>query len=108
MAGYTYDKDGIRTSKTVNGVRHDYILNGTTILAELWTENGISYGMYFTYDEKGTPATMEYREGDSTVLYYPKVFGSPEDFFQKVLWSLSHLLRHKKSAERNAQRIFAW
>ena len=70
MAGYTYDKDGIRTSKTVNGVRHDYILNGATVLAELWMENGISYGMYFTYDEKGTPATMEYREGDSTALYY--------------------------------------
>ena len=47
----------------MNGVRHDYILNGSTILAELWTENGISYGMYFTYDEKGMPFTMEYRVG---------------------------------------------
>ncbi len=66
---YTYNKDGIRTSKTVNGVRHDYILNGSTILAELWTENGVSYGLYFTYDEKGVPYTMEYRAGDTSTLY---------------------------------------
>ena len=75
---YTYNKDGIRTSKTVNGVRHDYILNGSTILAELWTENGISYGMYFTYDEKGMPFTMEYREGDRSYSLYwlcvPKIY----------------------------------
>ena len=66
---YTYNKDGIRTSKTVNGVRHDYILNGSTILAELWTQNGVSYGLYFTYDEKGVPFTMEYRAGDTSTVY---------------------------------------
>jgi len=70
---YTYNKDGIRTSKTVNGVRHDYILNGSTILAELWTVGSVSYGLYFTYDEKGVPISMEYcADGESQTLYYVK------------------------------------
>ncbi len=36
---YTYNANGIRTSKTVNGVTHRYILNGTKILKETWGEN---------------------------------------------------------------------
>jgi len=37
---YTYNANGIRKSKTVDGVRHDYLLDGAKILAETWTENG--------------------------------------------------------------------
>ena len=36
---YTYNANGIRTSKTVNGVRHEYMLDGTKILRETWGEN---------------------------------------------------------------------
>ena len=39
---YTYNANGIRTSKTVDGVRHDFVLNGTKILAETWGENTIT------------------------------------------------------------------
>ena len=41
---YTYNANGIRTSKTVNGVKHTYTLDGTKILRETWsdTENGVS------------------------------------------------------------------
>ena len=31
---YKYDANGIRTSKTVNGVKTEYLLNGTQILAQ--------------------------------------------------------------------------
>ena len=31
---FTYDDNGIRTSKTVNGVTHTYQLNGSRIVAE--------------------------------------------------------------------------
>jgi YD repeat-containing protein len=34
---FTYNADGIRTSKTVNGVEHLYYLNGSQITAETWT-----------------------------------------------------------------------
>ena len=36
---YTYNANGIRTSKTVNGVTHTYTLDGTKILKETWGEN---------------------------------------------------------------------
>ena len=36
---YTYNANGIRTSKTVNGVKHEYTLDGTKILRETWDGN---------------------------------------------------------------------
>jgi len=38
---YTYNANGIRTSKTVNGVKHEYVLDGTKILRETWEDNTI-------------------------------------------------------------------
>ena len=36
---YTYNANGIRTSKTVNGVKHTYTLDGVKILRETWGDN---------------------------------------------------------------------
>ena len=36
---YTYNANGIRTSKTINGVKHTYVLDGTKILKETWGNN---------------------------------------------------------------------
>ena len=36
---YTYNANGIRTAKTVNGVKHTYTLEGTKILRETWNGN---------------------------------------------------------------------
>ena len=36
---YTYNANGIRTSKTINGVTHTYTLDGTKILRETWGSN---------------------------------------------------------------------
>ena len=36
---YTYNANGIRTSKTVNGIKHSYVLDGTKILREEWNGN---------------------------------------------------------------------
>ncbi len=36
---YTYNANGIRTSKTVNGVKHTYTLDGAKILREAWDGN---------------------------------------------------------------------
>jgi RHS repeat-associated protein len=37
---YTYNANGIRTSKTINGVKHTYTLDGTKIITETWQELG--------------------------------------------------------------------
>ena len=36
---YTYNANGIRTSKTVNGVKHTFMLEGSKITKEAWGEN---------------------------------------------------------------------
>ena len=38
---YTYNANGIRTSKTVNGIVHTFVLDGTKILKESWNGNTI-------------------------------------------------------------------
>ncbi len=38
---YTYNANGIRTSKTVNGIVHTYTLDGAKILKEAWGSNTI-------------------------------------------------------------------
>ena len=55
---YTYNDEGIRTSKNVNGVLHEYIISGNQIVAE---KNGNRYLVYL-YDEIGAPIGMMYRE----------------------------------------------
>ena len=54
---FTYNDDGIRTSKTVGGVKHTYYVSGSQILAESWDNNLL----VFLYDESGSPIGMRYR-----------------------------------------------
>ena len=70
---FTYNDEGIRTSKTVNGVTHKYYLNGSNIVAEVTD----SYIIVYIYDENGTPLGMQYREptyaeGVWDVFWYEK------------------------------------
>jgi RHS repeat-associated protein len=46
---YTYNEDGLRTSKTVNGVRTDYYYNGTLLMAMKCGTDVMS----FFYDQSG-------------------------------------------------------
>ena len=59
---FKYNSDGIRTSKTVNGVTTEYFLNGSQIIAQK-TGDDI---MWFYYDHNGTRIALEY-QGD---MYY--------------------------------------
>ena len=54
---FTYNNEGIRTSKTVGSVTHKYYLSGSVILAEQWEDNLIVY----LYDAAGSPIGMMYR-----------------------------------------------
>ena len=74
---FAYNADGIRTQKIVDGVVHHYILSGSRIIAETWTQSGIEYLMYYLYDENGAPIGLQYRTSD----YASQVFDS--FFFEK-------------------------
>ena len=60
---YTYTPDGIRSSKTVNGTKTEYLLNGTQILAQ---KTG-SDVMWFFYDSTGTRTGVQ--QGNVTAYY---------------------------------------
>ena len=52
---FTYNADGIRTSKTVDGVTHYYLLDGSTVLSEEWTDGTRHILMVYVYDAAGSP-----------------------------------------------------
>lgn len=54
---FTYNHDGIRTSKTVNNVTHNYSVSSSQIVSEEWGNSHITY----LYDHLGTPIGMQYR-----------------------------------------------
>ena len=64
---YTYDGDGIRTSKTVDGITYNYIYASGKLLRQTWTESGTAHVMDFFYDEKGAPYALKY---DGNTCYY--------------------------------------
>ena len=53
---FTYNDEGIRTSKTKNGVKTTYYLSGSQIVAEE-TSNNITL---YIYDSQGSPIGMQY------------------------------------------------
>ena len=53
---YTYNANGIRTSKTVNGITHTYTLDGTKILKEVWGNNTLIP----LYDNEDSVCGIEY------------------------------------------------
>ena len=62
---YKYNNDGIRISKTVNGVEHKYVLDGTNIVKETWGSNTL---IPF-YDLDGTVCGLKY---NGTAYYFYK------------------------------------
>ncbi len=62
---YTYNANGIRTSKTVGGIRHEYMLDGATILRETWDGNTLIP----LYDNEDSVCGIEY---NGTAYYFLK------------------------------------
>ena len=56
-AVFTYNADGLRRSKTVNGVTHYYYYDGINLVKEEWGDNIL----VFFYDANGSPVGMQYR-----------------------------------------------
>ena len=55
-AEYTYDHNGLRVKKAVNGVTTDYVLHGKLIT---WVKSG-NDTLKITYDANGRPAMVQY------------------------------------------------
>ena len=90
---YTYNANGIRTAKTVNGVKHTYTLEGTKILREVWNGNtlvplydnedsvcGILYNnvpYYFVKNLQGDVIAIADKDAQTVVKYSYDAWGVP-------------------------------
>ena len=63
---YTYNSDGIRTSKTVYGVKHTYVLEGSRIISESYEDTTVVY----LYDELNSPIGLMYKKGEGDFEKY--------------------------------------
>ena len=91
---YTYNANGIRTSKTVSGVTHTYTLDGTKILRETWGSNtlvplydnedsvcGIVYNnvpYYFIKNLQGDVIAIDDKNAQTVARYAYDAWGVPE------------------------------
>ena len=71
---YTYNADGIRTSKTIDGITHEYTLRGSLIMSEKWTQNNVEHLLMYLYDETGSPIGLQYRNSSYAVSEYDLYF----------------------------------
>ena len=67
-ATYTYDADGLRLTKTVGGVEHKYLWQGSKLVSEYYDGKELE----FFYDESGNPYAFSYKSGSTAtpVTYY--------------------------------------
>ena len=70
---FTYNADGMRRTKTVDGVTHTYYYDGINLISEEWDGNVL----VFLYDASGSPIGMQYRNssyasGVWDTYYYEK------------------------------------
>ena len=88
---YTYNANGIRTSKTVDGIRHDYLLDGSKILREAWGDNtviplydnsdfvcGVAYNSstyFFLKNLQGDVIAITNGDGDTVAKYSYDAWG---------------------------------
>ncbi len=63
MVTYAYDLEGLRTSKTVGGVTHNYLYADGRLMRETYGSNTLD----FFYDANGAPYALKY---NGTVYYY--------------------------------------
>ena len=91
---YTYNANGIRTSKTVGGVKHTYMLDGTKVLKEVWGSNtliplydnedsvcGIVYNgepYYFVKNLQGDVIAIVDEDVETVAKYSYDAWGVPE------------------------------
>lgn len=62
---FSYDADGIRTSKTVASgnktVTYSYLTQDGKVMRQEWDEDGVNYQLDFFYDTQGKPLAVIYR-----------------------------------------------
>ena len=61
---YAYDADGIRTTKIVNGTKHEYLTLNGKIVYEKIGDGDTAKVMIFSYDAQGRPFAVKYSKNN--------------------------------------------
>lgn len=77
---YTYNADGLRVSKTVDGVVHNYVYSGGKLVQETFGDTRLD----FSYDAYGNPYTFSYTKGDGKTSVYHYVLNQQGDVIRIV------------------------
>ena len=71
---FSYDADGIRTSKAVTSgnqtVTYNYLTQDGKVMRQEWDEDGVNYQLDFFYDTQGKPLAVIYRQNGDGLSYY--------------------------------------
>ena len=71
---FSYDADGIRTSKTVASgnktVTYSYLTQDGKVMRQEWDEDGVNYQLDFFNDTQGKPLAEIYRQNGDGLSYY--------------------------------------
>ena len=71
---FSYDADGIRTSKAVASgnktVTYNYLTQDGKVMRQEWDEDGVNYQLDFFYDTQGKPLAVIYRQNGDGLSYY--------------------------------------
>ena len=68
-------KGNFRTSKTINAVKHEYILDGTSIIAEKWGASGVTHYIEYIYDANGVIGMIYHNTSMSVAEFEYYYFG---------------------------------
>ena len=63
VLSYSYDADGLRLTKVVDGITHNYLWQGDRLVSEQYGSTELE----FFYDESGAPYAFDY---NGTIYYY--------------------------------------
>ena len=77
---YSYDVNGIRTDKTVNGVTVKYVCDGTTILAEQRSNSSAAQWLYYIY---GADGVAGFTVNGEEYLYRKNIQGDVTHVYKK-------------------------
>ena len=71
---FSYDADGIRTSKTVASgnktVTYNYLTQDGKVMRQEWEKDDVNYQLDFFYDTQGKPLAVIYRQNGDGLSYY--------------------------------------
>ena len=67
---YTYDANGIRIGKTDGTNATKYIVDGSTVMRQIWNVGTNNYVADYIYDHNGTPMAFALSTNDGAYVYY--------------------------------------